>query len=128
MQAQKRVHDLSDKMVHELQKVQQSSASLSSSLSSSLHSASATQQEAFNDISAALVTTISDLRGILGEQIPMNEKMSRVGAEINNKVRPVLDTITKKVSEIFGAVLSRAENAKPELNGINGHADGAVQR
>jgi len=122
MLAQKRVHDLSDKMVQELQKVQHSSANLSSSLASSLHSASAAQQEAFNEISATLSTTISDLRSILGQQIPLNEKVSRVGAEINNKVRPVLDKITKKVSEAFGAVRSRAEDTKE--NGINGHADG----
>jgi hypothetical protein len=122
MQAQKRVSDLSDKMVQELQFLHQSSTALSSSLASSLHSASAAQQEAFNEISATLVTTISDLRSILGQQIPLNEKVSRVGAEINNKVRPVLDKIAKRVSEAVGAVRSRAENAKS--NGVNGHADG----
>jgi Zn-dependent oligopeptidase len=116
------VRDLSDKMVQELQKLQQSSADLSSSLATSLHSASAAQQDAFNEISATLLTTISDLSNILGQPIPLNEKVSRVGAEINNKVRPVLDRITKKVSEAVGAVRSRAENAKS--NGINGYADG----
>ena len=120
--AQKRVHDLSDKMVQELQKLHDASAALSSSLASSLHSASTAQQEAFNEISATLSTTIADLRDILGQQIPLNEKVSRVGCEINNQVRPLLDKIGRKVGDAWSAVLSGAENAKS--NGINGHADG----
>jgi hypothetical protein len=61
----------------------------------------------------------------MAEPIPLNDKMARVGAEVNQRVRPLLDSIAKRVGAVVGAVRGRAESAKPD--GVNGYASTSKQ-
>lgn len=102
-------------MVAELQKLQTSTASFSTSI---LDSAAQLQnqippqiQQTYTDVTNNLSGAISELRKIISkENITIQEKVSLVGHEVQNRVSPILDTIKKGVSEL----LSRGREATPQ--------------
>ncbi|KAF8633132.1 hypothetical protein AX17_004633 [Amanita inopinata Kibby_2008] len=138
--AQNRIHNLSDTMLLELQKLQSSTASLSASLqtsaASTLHdSTSQIQsrippqiQQAYNDIATRLSSTVSELSSIITtKDLPLQEKVGRVGKEVREQVSPLLETIRKSVSEILarGKAEASGESSRspsPFGGGSNGHA------
>jgi len=121
--AQSRVTSLSDSMLVELDKLQKSATSLTASLQATLHnSASQIQsqipqiQQSYTDLSAALSSTANELRSIIvNQELPLQEKVSRVGKEVRERIQPLLESVKKGVSE----VLARSEPAST-VNG-NGH-------
>ncbi|KAK0203497.1 hypothetical protein DFS33DRAFT_1260962 [Desarmillaria ectypa] len=136
--AQTRIHTLSDNMLAELQKLQASStalaASLQNSATSTLHN-STTQlqtqipphvQELYNGFSQRLTTTITDLRTIVSaKDMPLPEKVGRVGAEVREQVSPLLDNLKATVTELLArgrAAVPGSPSSPPTVNGINGHA------
>lgn len=137
--AQTRIHALSDNMLAELQKLQASStalaASLQNSATSTLHN-STTQlqtqippqvQEIYKEFSQRLTTTITDLRTIVSaKDLPLPEKVGRVGAEVREQVTPLLENLKATVSELIArgraAVPGSPSSPPPTVNGINGHA------
>lgn len=101
--AQARIHALSDNMLQELQKLQASTAALPQSLQSS-----------FPDLSA----TISDFRNIvIDKDITLNEKATKVGQEVKERVSPILDDVMKKVKELVGIAVSKKDEADGQMNG-----------
>lgn len=137
--AQTRIHALSDNMLTELQKLQASStglaASLQNSATSTLHN-STTQlqtqippqvQEIYNEFSQRLTTTITDLRTIVSDKdLPLPEKVGRVGAEVREQVTPLLENLKATVAELIArgraVVPGSPSSPPPTVNGINGHA------
>jgi hypothetical protein len=111
--ANSRVHALSDRMLQELQTLQHSTSNLPSSLAASFHSAS-------NSLSCA----VTDLRGILAEPIPFDQKVARVRVEVKERVNPLLQNLSGRANGILDVVRSRRDAAKENLgaNGVNGHA------
>ncbi|KAJ7091529.1 hypothetical protein B0H15DRAFT_778532 [Mycena belliarum] len=76
-----RIHALSDSLLSELQRLQQSLAATGASVQ---HQTTAASHE--------LGETIASLRTIVTTpDLPLNEKVVRVGAEVQGRVRPILD-------------------------------------
>ncbi|KAJ7117692.1 hypothetical protein C8R44DRAFT_626767 [Mycena epipterygia] len=81
--ANSRIHALSDSLLAELQRLQSSLVSTGASVH---HSTTAASHE--------LTATITALRSIVTTpDMPINEKVARVGAEVQGRVRPLLDTM-----------------------------------
>ncbi|KAJ7696442.1 hypothetical protein B0H17DRAFT_929303 [Mycena rosella] len=81
--ANSRIHALSDSLLAELQRLQSSLVATGASVH---HSTTAASHE--------LGDTITALRTIvLTRDLPLNEKVARVGAEVQGRVRPLLDVL-----------------------------------
>ncbi|KAG5650929.1 hypothetical protein H0H81_010504 [Sphagnurus paluster] len=103
--AQSRIHNLSDTMLVELQKLQASTASFSTSIQSSVQN-STTQiqyqipphiQETYTELTSNLSAAVTELRTIIStKDIPLQEKVSRVGHEVHGRVSPLLDAIRNR--------------------------------
>ena len=60
----------------------------------------------------------------MAEPIPLNDRMTRVGAEVHHRVGPLLESISSKVGDILGAVRGgRVETSTGKPNGANGHTN-----
>ncbi|KAF9477880.1 lipid droplet-associated perilipin protein [Pholiota conissans] len=133
--AQTRIHTLSDTMLAELQKLQTSTTELSASLQNTL-SNSATQfqsqvpqiQQSYADLTAAISATVNELSTIITtKDLPVQEKVTRVSKEVQDRVHPLLEAVKKGVSEVLSRVKpteETKESDKPMVNGngTNGHA------
>ena len=124
--AQSRVTSLSDNMLVELDKLQKSGASLTASLQTTLqNSASQIQSQipqihqSYTDLSAALSSAASELRGIItNQELPLQERLGRVGTEVCDRIQPLLESMKNGVSK----VLARSEsNVNSAGNGVKGH-------
>jgi len=105
-------------MIHELKKLQTSTSNLAASLQSGVQGSASHIHHAYAEISSALLDVVHDLASIVKEKdLPVQEKMSRVGKEVQNRVTPILDTVKKAASD----VLARSKESVPE-GGTNGHA------
>ncbi|KAF8957329.1 lipid droplet-associated perilipin protein [Flammula alnicola] len=133
--AQTRIHTLSDNMLAELQKLQASTTALSSSLQSSLHN-SATQiqsqipqiQQSYADLTAAISSTVNELSAIVTtKDLPLQEKVTRVSKEVQDRVHPLLETVKKGVADVLARSKAEGESKAqdvaqtPNGNGVNGH-------
>jgi hypothetical protein len=91
-------------MLQELQKLHASTAALPQSLQSS-----------FPDLGA----TVSDFRDIVtAKDITLNEKATKVGQEVKERVSPILDDVMHKVKELVGIAVSKKDEA---VGGVNGY-------
>ncbi|TFK44975.1 hypothetical protein BDQ12DRAFT_642067 [Crucibulum laeve] len=130
--AQSRINTLSDNMLAELQKLQASTAALQSSL----HSSSQIQsqippqiQQTYAELSAALTATVNDLKAIMTQKdLPLQEKVGRVGHEVKERVTPLLEGVRKGVSEVLtkrGVDTESKENgAEKKENGFEKNGNG----
>jgi hypothetical protein len=101
--AQTRIHSLSDTMLQELQKLQTSTASLPKSLQSS-----------FPDLGA----TISEFHNIVtSKDITLNEKATKVGSEVRDRVNPLLEDAMKRVKELVGIATTKKNETVGQVNG-----------
>lgn len=138
--AHKRFNELADTMLHELQKLQASTASLSASLQSTasctLHdSTSQIQarippqiQQAYNDVSSHLTTAVSELSSIITtKDLPLPEKVSRVGKEVREQISPLLETIRKRLSDILATGRAEASAAAQTSGGAAGNGNSRKQ-
>ena len=91
--AQTRIHGLSNVMLNDL-------GSLRASLTVD-----------FNDASASIAQIITDMRATLVSDLPLNEKVGRVGTEVRERVSPVLENIASRVKEVVQALVKRGEDA-----------------
>jgi hypothetical protein len=107
--AQARIHSLSDTMLQELQKLQSSTASLPQSL-----------QSTFPDLRA----TISEFRNIAtSKDIPLNEKATRIGLEVRDRVNPLLEEAKQRVRELIGIAANKKDKTAEQYvngNGLRG--------
>lgn len=114
---------LSDKMLLELQRLQQSSAALPAHL-----------QASFHGLSDGVAVTIGDLRGIVTADLPLNDKVLRLRATVEEKVQPLLESAAAAVQETLRAVSRKSEGAvdgvreraaegeeTAKQNGVNNH-------
>ncbi|KAI0690802.1 lipid droplet-associated perilipin protein [Cytidiella melzeri] len=112
--AHERVHAVSDVMLQELQKVQQSTAALPTQLHAS-----------FNDISAHLSSAITDISGILTSPDPLNEKVGKVRDTVQQRVHPILEATSTRVQEILDSLRGKAVAEKEApANGIDSATHG----
>ncbi|KAJ8585875.1 hypothetical protein M405DRAFT_935750 [Rhizopogon salebrosus TDB-379] len=96
--AQTRIHTLADNMLMELQKLQHSTAQLPQTL-----------QATYPDISK----TVTDLGGIVADHdLPVTEKVNRVGKEVKERVTPMLEKLTQRIGELLNILGSKKEEAK----------------
>ncbi|KIP07257.1 hypothetical protein PHLGIDRAFT_89876 [Phlebiopsis gigantea 11061_1 CR5-6] len=114
--AQEKVHAVSDVMLQELTKVQQSTATLPAQLQSS-----------FNDISVHLTATIHDISSILTSSDPLQDKVTKVREHVQEHVYPLLEATSARAQVILeslrGKVAEKEAVAAAETNG-NGAANG----
>ena len=123
--AQSRVTSLSDNMLVELDKLQKSGASLTASLQTTLqNSASQIQsqipqiQQSYADLSAALSSTANELSCIItNHELPLQEKVSRIGKEVGERIQPLLESVKRGVSEVLA-------RSAPHTNPANGNGHG----
>jgi len=116
--AQSQLQSLSDTMIQEIHKLHDLTWDFTASLQSGVQGTASHGvsqiQHAFAALSGALSATAHELTSIVKEDLPVQEKMSRVAKEVQTRVTPLLDTLKKGVSE----VLSRSK----ETTSTNGHA------
>lgn len=131
--AQKRINDLSDTMLHELQKLQ---ASLQSTASCTLHdSTSQIQarippqiQQAYNDVSSHLTAAVSEFSSIITtKDIPLPEKATRVAKQVREQINPLLETIRKRVSAILASGRAEASATAQSSGGVVGNDNSRLQ-
>ncbi|KAI9456375.1 hypothetical protein BJY52DRAFT_1212958 [Lactarius psammicola] len=99
--AQAKVSTLSDTMVSELQKVQAATAALPTNL-----------QASFKPVQEKISGTISDLSGVIKSDLPVNEKVTKVRATVQDHVTPVLETAAARLQDAIRALTARADAAK----------------
>ncbi|KAF7986386.1 hypothetical protein HWV62_35422 [Athelia sp. TMB] len=109
--AQTRIHTLSDSMLAELQRVQANTAALPAALQSALQSSTA-------ELSAA----IAEFREtVSAKDVALNEKAARVGAQVRERVNPILEGVQLRVRELVGLLEKKKEEAVDGYtNGVNG--------
>ncbi|RDB27997.1 hypothetical protein Hypma_002095, partial [Hypsizygus marmoreus] len=144
--AQTRIHQLSDNMLAELHKLQSSTAALSSSVINNSTSRVQAQippqiQKTYAEVSQDLSSAVSELRNIITtKDITLQEKVHRVGSEVQEHVGPLLESIKKGVSELLARGKAEASEAssdvksassqvkvndiKGKVNGIKGNGNG----
>jgi hypothetical protein len=131
--AQTRIHTLSDSMLAELQKLQTSSTELTASLQNTLHSSAAQIQSqipqiqhSYADLTAAISSTVHELTAIVTtKDMPLQEKVTRVSKEVQDRVQPLLEAVKKGVSEVLArskVAEAKATDAVTDAANGNGHA------
>ncbi|KAL4072477.1 hypothetical protein V8B97DRAFT_2041112 [Scleroderma yunnanense] len=96
--AQARIHTLSDSMLLELQKLQQTTAALPQTL-----------QSTYPDISKS----VKGLRDIITTpDMPVSEKVNRMGMEVKERVSPLLEKLSQRISELVNVLSTKKEEAK----------------
>lgn len=106
--AQSRIHALSDSMLQELQKLQQSTATLPQTL-----------QSTYPDISK----TITDLRGIVTTpDMSVTDKVHRVAEEVREGVRPMLEKLSQRIGDLAKVIGTKREEGGAAMQNDNGHA------
>jgi len=106
--AQTRIHSLSDSMLVELQRLQQSTAALPQTL-----------QSTYPDISK----TITDLRDIVTTpDMSVGDKVHHVTEEVKEGVRPMLDKLSQRIGDLAKAIGAKKEEVRAAAQNDNGHA------
>ncbi|KAG9313502.1 hypothetical protein JVU11DRAFT_5828 [Chiua virens] len=104
--AQTRIYTLSDSMLQELQKLQQSTAALPHTL-----------QSTYPDLSK----TITDLRNIVTTpEMSVGDKVHRVAEEVKQGVQPMLEKLSQRISDLAKAIGSKNDDPR------NGNNNGEV--
>jgi hypothetical protein len=102
-------------MLQEMQKLQRSSVEVSNSFAASFPA------QTLNEMTTALSCTIKDVREILARPIPLNDKVMCVGAEVRDRVVPLLEHFRRRAGEVLDVVRGHAEHAKENVaNDSNG--------
>ncbi|KAH8979835.1 hypothetical protein EDB92DRAFT_1902533 [Lactarius akahatsu] len=99
--AQAKVSTLSETMVTELQKVQAATAALPTNL-----------QASFKPVQEKISGTISELSGIIKSDVPVNEKVTKVRATVQDSVTPVLETAAARLQDAIRNLTARADAVK----------------
>ncbi|KAH8825843.1 hypothetical protein DL96DRAFT_1610057 [Flagelloscypha sp. PMI_526] len=108
-----RIHGLSDSMLVELQKLQASTASISANLTTTSTESVAKIQETFGTLSKEFGETVHSLHVILLEKdLPIQEKVSKVGAEVQSRVQPLLENVRKTVENLIHTAPAPAPTAE----------------
>lgn len=95
-------------MLLELQKLQQSTATLPQTL-----------QSTYPDISK----TITDLRGIVTTpDMSVGDKVHRVAEEVKEGVRPMLEKLSQRIGDLARAIGTKREEGGATAQNDNGHA------
>ncbi|KAH7886862.1 hypothetical protein F5I97DRAFT_1065013 [Phlebopus sp. FC_14] len=107
--AQTRIHTLSESMLQELQKLQQSAAALPRTL-----------QSTYPDIS----NCVTDLRDIITTpDMPVGDKVNRVGQEVKERVSPMLEKLSQRIGELVSVLGAKEGPNGPDGNGhVNGQS------
>lgn len=108
--AQTKVHALSDTMIQELQKIQTSTATLPSQVQSSL-----------KDVSEGISASIHDITAVLKSDLPLSDKVGKVGSTVQERVQPLLEAATNRVQEMLKTISSRGKEATE--HGVNGQTN-----
>ena len=89
---------LSDRILSELQKVQESITQLPQTL-----------QATYPDVSKS----ITDLRDVItNNDLPVTDKVNRLAKEVKERVSPMLEKLTQKIGEHINVLGSKKEEAK----------------
>lgn len=125
---QSRISQLSDIMLAELQKLQQSSSSLSASFTNAATSTVQSHipphvQEAFTDFSQNLSDTAYNFSSTMtAKDFPLQEKATNIASEARERIVPLLGSFTKALSEVLNPRISAPHN-----NMVNGSAENIDQ-
>lgn len=99
--AQTKVSTLSETMVTELQKVQAATAALPTNL-----------QASFKPVQEKISGTISELSDVIKSDVPVNEKVTKVRATVQDSVTPVLETAAARLQDAIRNLTTRADAVK----------------
>jgi len=115
-------------MLAELQKLQQSSSSLSASFTNPATSTVQSHipphvQEAFTDFSQNLSDTAYNFSSTMtAKDFPLQEKATKIASEARERIVPLLGSFTKALSEVLNPRISAPHN-----NMVNGSAENIDQ-
>jgi DNA anti-recombination protein RmuC len=116
--AHSRVSSLSDTMLAELNKLQNSAASFKDSLQTNLQSSASQIQsqipqihQSYTDLSAALSSAANELGSIItNQELPLQERLGRVGTEVRERIQPLLDSMKNGVSKVLARSKSQVDS------------------
>jgi len=134
--ASTRIHSLSDTMLVELQKLQTSTTFLSASLQSQA-SQLQTQippqvQQTYAELCKSLSSAVTDFHAIVTtKDLPLQDKVGRVGHEVQERVAPLLESFKKGISDLLArgkqdvaAVAATAPRPNGTVNGPSAGING----
>lgn len=112
------VANLSDTMLAELNKLQNSASSFKDSLQINLQSSASQIQsqipqihQSYTDLSAALSSAAGELRSIItNQELPLQERLGRVGTEVRERIQPLLESMKNGVSKVLARSESKVES------------------
>lgn len=116
-------------MLTELVKLQNSAASFRDSLQTTFQSSASQIQsqipqihQSYVDLSAALSSTASELGSIITNQdLPLQERLGRVGTEVCERIQPLLESMKNGVSKVLARSQPQVDSPG---NGVNGGRGG----
>lgn len=116
-----RLHTLSTSMISELQGVQNSAAAFRSSIQNTVQNqVPAQMRQRYTELTDNLQGAATELKNILAENISMQEKASRVGHQVHDRVSPLLESLRNAVSELLARGKRETSKASRQVNGVNG--------
>ena len=69
-------------------------------------------QASFKPVHEKISGTISDLSGVIKSDLPVNEKVTKVRATVQDHVTPVLETAAARLQDAIRSLTARADAAK----------------
>lgn len=69
-------------------------------------------QASFKPVHEKISSTISDLSGVIKSDLPVNEKVNKLRATVQDHVTPVLDIAGARLQDAMRSLTARAEAAK----------------
>ncbi|KAF9269560.1 lipid droplet-associated perilipin protein [Marasmius fiardii PR-910] len=117
--AQAHVHALSDNMIAQVQKLQCQLQELSGTLQSSAVAAYHNSSQQIPELQKSLRDLSSELHNIMiAKDETIQEKASRAGNQVKERVAPLLETMKRNISEFLEKARSRDQTEKkPPQNG-----------
>ncbi|GLB42203.1 hypothetical protein LshimejAT787_1102180 [Lyophyllum shimeji] len=116
-----RVTTLSNAMISELQNVQNSAYAFTASIQDTVkNQVPAQMRQRYTELTNNLQGAATDLKNIMAEDIPLQEKANRVRQEVHDRVVPLLDHFRKTVSDLLARGKGEASKSSTQLNGVNG--------
>jgi len=79
-------------------------------------------------VSTRLTAAVSELSSIISTQdLPLQEKVTRVGKEVREQISPLLETVRKGLSDILASGKAEASGAAQSSGGAVGNGNGRTQ-
>ena len=107
-------------MLSELQKLQESTktfaASLQANIQAKVPQIQQDLQQSYTELSTTLQAVAQDFTVVLKDKdLPMQEKVTRLGKEVGERVQPILENVKKSIADILARTKSASQPPSPTV-------------